>query len=82
MVPLFLHNVDLTIASFQFPVVLDENPFLVIANEGISDTIEMDFNHNHSPNNSRGRVGIHDLLGLSHSVAAYYYRYLGTWNWM
>ena len=48
MVPLFLHNVDLTIASFQFPVVLDENPFLVIANEGISDTIEMDFNHNHS----------------------------------
>ena len=48
MVPLFLHNVDLTIASFQFPVVLDENPFLVITKEGISDTIEMDFNHNHT----------------------------------
>ena len=46
LVPLPLHNVDITIASFEFPVVLDENPFLVIANEGISDTIEMDFNHN------------------------------------
>jgi len=48
LVPLPLHNVDITIASFQYPVVLDENPFLVIANEGISDTIEMDFNHNHT----------------------------------
>jgi len=48
LVPLPLHNVDITIASFQFPVVLDENPFLVIANEGISDTMEMDFNQNHS----------------------------------
>ena len=48
LVPLPLHNVDITIASFQYPVVLDENPFLVIANEGISDTIEMDFNNIHS----------------------------------
>ena len=48
LVPLPLHNVDITIASFQYPVVLDENPFLVIANEGISDTIEMDLNHNHT----------------------------------
>ena len=48
LVPLPLHNVDITIASFQYPVVLDENPFLVIAKEGISDTIEMDFNHIHS----------------------------------
>ena len=48
LVPMPLHNVDITIASFQFPVVLDENPFLVIFNGIISDTIEMDFNHVHS----------------------------------
>ena len=38
LVPLSLYNVDITIASFEFPVVLDENPFLVITKEGISDT--------------------------------------------
>ena len=48
LVPIPLHNVDITIASFQLPVVLDENPFLVIVNGNISDTVEMDFNHVHS----------------------------------
>jgi hypothetical protein len=48
LVPLPLHNVEITIASFQAPVDLDEEPFLVITNGSISDTIEMDFNHVHS----------------------------------
>ena len=42
-----LYNVEINISSFQYPVVLEENPLLVIENSDMSDTIQMDFSHNH-----------------------------------
>tara|TARA_B100000965_G_scaffold98510_2_gene80575 strand:- start:171 stop:2522 length:2352 start_codon:yes stop_codon:yes gene_type:complete len=47
MTPIPLYNLEINISSFQYPVVLEENPFLVIENSDISDTIQMDFSHNH-----------------------------------
>ncbi|MFL3027346.1 MAG: M14 family zinc carboxypeptidase [Candidatus Neomarinimicrobiota bacterium] len=47
MTPIPTHNIEINISSFQYPVVLEENPFLVIENAQMSDTIQMDFSHNH-----------------------------------
>ena len=48
MTPIPLHNIEINISSFQWPVVLEENPFLIIDNSDMSDTIQMDFSHNHN----------------------------------
>lgn len=47
LTPIPLHNIGINISSFQYPVILEENPFLVIKNSTMSDTIQMDFSHNH-----------------------------------
>ena len=47
MTPIPTHTVEINISSFQWPVVLEENPLLIIKNAQMSDTIQMDFSHQH-----------------------------------
>ena len=40
-----IKSIEINISSFQYPVVLEENPFLIIENSNMSDTIQMSFSH-------------------------------------